>query len=148
MRRAHLLLALACSTLLASCTIKRTITVTSDPPGAQVRLDETVIGRTPLEYEFTHYGRRRITLYLGGYLTHSQPVDLTRPWYAAFPLDLITEFLLPLRIRDRRSYHATLEPDSEDDDSFGFGPMLRRAESVRARYREQIEELERGAAEE
>jgi regulator of sigma E protease len=56
-----------------------------------VRLDEEVIGTTPLEHEFVHGGQRRLSLYLPGYRTWSQRVDLEMPWYASFPFDLITE---------------------------------------------------------
>ena len=104
--------ALLASCALVSCRTTRTLEVTSDPPGATVRLDEEVIGQTPLEYPFDYYGRRRLTLYLPGYRTWSRRINLKPPWYSRFPLDFVTEVLLPLGIDHRYPYDATLREDT------------------------------------
>jgi hypothetical protein len=90
------------------CRTARSLEVTSTPPGAQVRLDGESIGTTPLKISFEHYGTRRLTFYLSGYRTQSARINLKPPWYARFPLDLVTEVLLPLGLDDRRKYHQDL----------------------------------------
>ncbi|MDF1729210.1 MAG: PEGA domain-containing protein [Sulfitobacter sp.] len=85
--------------------------VDSSPQGALVRLDEDVIGRTPLEHTFEHFGRRRLSLYLPGYRTYSDKLHLETPWHATFPVDIFTEILLPLQLGYEKSVDITLEPD-------------------------------------
>lgn len=125
---------LAALSSLAGCRTTRVIEVTSNPPGALVRLDEEVIGRTPLEHEFHHYGRRRLTLYLPGYLTWSRRVEPKPPWYSRFPLDLLTEVLVPLGLTHRFAYRATLLEDTGVDET-GVAPatqaFVERAVDVR-----------------
>ena len=96
---------------LAACGGTRTLKVDSSPQGALVRLDEDVIGRTPLEYQFEHYGRRRLSLYLPGYRTYSDKLNLETPWHATFPIDIFTEILLPLQLGYEKSVLIALEPD-------------------------------------
>ncbi len=110
----HLALLLACLLpgLLGACRTQRILAVDSVPAGALVRFDEEIIGKTPLEHEFVHYGQRRLSLYLPGYQTWSEPVDLTPPLRARFPIDILTELLLPLGHTDRRSYQIELIADT------------------------------------
>ncbi len=108
---------LACGILvLPACRTRRILAVESVPPGALVRFDEDVIGRTPLEHEFVHYGKRRLTLYLPGYHTWSQRIDLDAPLRARFPFDIIWELILPLGRTDRRSYHVELQADRGEEE--------------------------------
>ena len=127
---AKLLLGLALAGLCA-CQADRRLHVTSEPPGADVRVDGFHVGRTPVDYEFIHYGTRRVTLYMEGHLSETRVIQLEAPWYARFPLDIVTEVLLPLGWRDVHELHAVLvqgtgtipEPDLES--------VLQRAESLR-----------------
>jgi len=98
---------------LGSCAVERTLRVTSDPEGATVRIDDEIVGRTPVRVPFDHYGKRRVTLYRDGYLTHSERVDLRAPWFGVFPVDLVSEVLLPFGWKDRRRFHVTLVPGEE-----------------------------------
>lgn len=120
----------------AGCRTTRVMDVTSDPPGALVRLDEEVIGRTPLEHEFLHYGRRRLTMYLPGYLTWSRRIEPEPRWYSRFPLDFVTEVLVPLGLTHRFEYDAVLIEDTGVDES-GSAPVVEgfveRAVEVRGR---------------
>tara|TARA_R110002126_G_scaffold64513_25_gene165312 strand:+ start:3369 stop:3953 length:585 start_codon:yes stop_codon:yes gene_type:complete len=107
--------ALALLTLgLSACGAKRILVVESTPSEALVRLDEEIIGVTPLEFPFEHYGDRRLSLYLDGYDTWSEPIELKTPWYSRFPLDLVTEVLLPIRPVTRPTFHIHLSPMSEE----------------------------------
>lgn len=108
--RAALLLALAAG-VFPACRSRRILVVESDPPGATVRLDEEIIGRTPLEHDFDFYGHRRLSLYLPGYRTWSQRVHLATPWHATFPIDIFTQVLPPLGIDHRVRFDVALDAD-------------------------------------
>lgn len=124
------LAALALATLSA-CRAQRTLEITSEPSECEVRVDGERVGVTPLSLPFEHYGSRRVSLYRTGYRTYSRTVELTPPWYARFPIDLVSEVLLPLGWRDNHSVHVRmqpgvpvlLEPDLQD--------ILERAEGLR-----------------
>ncbi|QDV08748.1 PEGA domain protein [Planctomycetes bacterium Poly30] len=98
--------------VLASCRGDRLLLIESVPPGATVRLDDKVIGRTPLEIDFENYGQRRLSLYKETYRTYSEPLVIRAPWWARFPVDLLTEVLLPLGLDDVRSERIVLVPDA------------------------------------
>ena len=101
-----------------------------------MRLDERVIGRTPLEYDFEHYGQRRLSLYSPGYRTHSERLDLDPPWHAEFPWDLFTEVLIPLGLDDRVEHPVVrLEPDDGVEALPADTEFLSRAHEVRAAAR-------------
>ncbi|MEZ6003459.1 MAG: PEGA domain-containing protein [Planctomycetota bacterium] len=117
--------------LLAACTPHRYLSVTSEPSGALVRLDENVIGTTPLEYPFEHYGHRRLSLYLPGYQSYSQPIYLREPWHARFPIDIFTEVLIPMGLTYRKDFHAALVPDDGQRVLETLDEFADRAESLR-----------------
>ena len=110
--RATYILALPLA-LLLGCRTERTLVLTSEPPGAEVRLDDESVGHTPVKVPFEHYGTRRVTFYLAGHRTVSTQLSLEPRWYARFPLDIVTEVLLPLGLHDHRSYHQVLVPGEE-----------------------------------
>ena len=122
---------------LAACRTTRVLHVESDPPGAVVRLDEEVIGTTPLDHEFVHGGQRRVSLYLEGYRTWSRRVDLEMPWYARFPMDIVTEVLVPLGLDHEFHVRAALTADTREEggDEPAVEAYLERAAAVRARER-------------
>jgi len=95
---------------LCACAVQRELVISSQPEGAEVRLDGESVGRTPLRIPFEHYGTRRFTFYLDGYVTDSQVVEISPPWYGIFPLDIVSEVLVPLGWRDRHRIHADLQP--------------------------------------
>ena len=106
-------LALAAAALGASsCVGDRVLRIESDPPGATVRLDDQVIGVTPIDVEFQHYGQRRLALYRTGYRTYSEPLALNAPWFARWPVDMLTEVVLPLGLDDVRTLRIDLVEDA------------------------------------
>ncbi|HJO26644.1 MAG: hypothetical protein CMK00_01455 [Planctomycetes bacterium] len=117
---------------LASCAgVERVLTVESTPPGAIVRLDERIIGKTPLEHEFDHYGTVRLTLYLEGFRTRSVRAELSPPWYGRFPVDLFTDFLWPLAWTDRHQVKLALNAEGGSPDAPDLAAVLRRARLAR-----------------
>ena len=124
-------LGLVALTGLTACESKRLLKVTSQPSGALVRLDEDVIGTTPLEYEFEHFGHRRISLYRMGYQSYSQPIHLEAPWYARFPVDVVTEVLLPLGLDYTKEHHVVLEVEYGEEEPESLSSFVDRAEAIR-----------------
>jgi hypothetical protein len=105
----RLMAIVACTALSAGC-VQRRMTIRSNPPGALVYVDDYQLGATPVSHDFVYYGTRRIRLVKDGYetLTVRQPFPL--PWYQYFPLDFVTENLLPWEIRDERVVDLAMQP--------------------------------------
>ncbi len=116
---------------LASCGSQHVLRVTSQPSGALVRLDEDVIGTTPLEYEFQHFGHRRISLYRVGYRSYSEPIHLKAPWHARFPMDVFAEVLIPLGLDYSKDHHVVLEVDDGEQVYESLSTFVERAEDLR-----------------
>jgi hypothetical protein len=130
--RAHGTLVLVAAALaLCACAVRREMVITSQPEGAEVRIDGEPTGRTPLRLPFDHYGTRRFTFYLDGYVTDSQVVELSPPWYGVFPLDIVSEVLLPVGWRDRHRIHADLVPGTGAIPPPDLDSVLERAEQLR-----------------
>ena len=117
--------------LPAGCAAERLLTVESDPPGAEIRLDDRRRGHTPATFDFGHYGIRRVTLHLDGYRTFTERIELSPPWYARFPFDLVSEVLIPVGWRDRRELRVRLEPGEEVLSRPGLRSVLERADVLR-----------------
>jgi hypothetical protein len=99
----------ACAALCAGC-VQRRMTIRSNPPGALVYVDDYQLGTTPVSHDFVYYGTRKIRLVKDGYetLTVRQPFPL--PWYQYFPLDFVTENILPWEVRDERVIDLAMQP--------------------------------------
>jgi len=115
----------------AACQVQRELQITSQPSGAEVRVDGEAVGRTPVQVPYLHYGTRRVTFYLDGYLTQSQVVEIQPRWFNVFPLDLITEVLAPVGWSDLRAIHAELEHGSGAIPLPALEGVLERAELLR-----------------
>ncbi len=109
----HLLAAGLVIALATGC-VQRRMTIRSNPPGALVYVDDYQIGTTPVSHDFVYYGTRKVRLVKDGYetLTVRQPIPL--PWYEIFPLDFVTENLLPWEIRDERVIDLAMQPASTE----------------------------------
>lgn len=130
-RFGKLLASLACIGGVAACRATRELEIESSPSGAEVRLDDVVVGTTPVHVPFKDYGTRRITLYKPGFVTHSELFELDPPWYATFPIDFLTEVLLPIGWHDVQHYEATLVPGTGSIASPDLADVLSRAEVLR-----------------
>lgn len=127
-RLAGAALALAC---LAGCVERRMVIIT-DPPHAVV-VDERnqPIGASPVDRTFTYYGRYRFRLVKDGYETLVIEENVRPPWYEYFPLDFISENLLPFHLRDVRYFRYTLKPAQVVSPD----AVLQEAEQLRVRGR-------------
>src|SRR5262249_22546058 len=79
------------SCLLETGCVRRRLTIRSNPPGAQVFVDNQEIGTTPCSASFVYYGTRSITVMKDGYRTEKIFQKLNPPWYEIPPLDFFNE---------------------------------------------------------
>lgn len=86
------------------------MTIRSDPPGALVVLDGEEIGYTPVSVDFTYYGTREITLVKDGYESLTVMQKVRTPWYEVFPLEFVTDNLIPMKMNDRREFAYQMRP--------------------------------------
>ena len=103
-----LLCAVIC--LSASGCVRRRMTIRTNPPGAQVFVDDQEVGTTPCSTGYVYYGTRKVTVIKDGYKTETIYHKFNPPWYQIPPLDFITENLYPREIRDERIVDVTLAP--------------------------------------
>ena len=105
------LLALAAALLgLAGC-VERRMVIMTDPPHAIV-FDEKnqPLGASPVDRTFVYYGKYRFRLVKDGYETLIVEERVRPPWYEFFPLDFISENLIPWTLRDVRYFKYPLKP--------------------------------------
>jgi hypothetical protein len=117
--------------LALGCRAPRTIEVVTHPPGALVVLDQKVLGISPVEIEFWHYGARRVTVSKEGYRTQSREVEVVPPWYGRFPLDIVSEVFLPVGWTDHHVIEMDLVPGLDAITAPDIRSVLDRAEVLR-----------------
>ncbi len=93
--------------LLPGC-VTRKLFIHSNPSGARVLLDGKVVGTTPYEEEFISYGVRRVVLEHPGRVPLNDTIDVARPWWQAFPIDVFTDLVWPFSIEDERRFEFEL----------------------------------------
>lgn len=104
---------------LSGC-VERRILFTSSVQGVDVsiELDGHVIGNTPCEVKFEHYGKREWVARAAGYEIAAGEVDLEAPWYQYAPIDFFAEALVPWTIHDQHRVRVEmrmLNPREDDD---------------------------------
>jgi len=122
---------LALLVMLAMCAVgcmRRRLTIRSDPPGAQVFIDDQEIGLTPVSTSFTYYGVRKIQIIKSGYETLTVLKNIKPPWYEIPPLDFVSENLYPGELRDERELRFQLAPQRITP----AGELIQRAEQLRS----------------
>jgi hypothetical protein len=127
LRRFIFPVALALLAVAPGC-VRRSLTVTSDPPGALVHLNGQEFGRTPVTRDFTWYGNYDVALRKDGYEPLKTNGKVIAPWWQWVPFDLAAE-LLPLN--DRRELSYKLKPTPER--AVEPDAMLSRAEQLRGK---------------
>ncbi|HTE04603.1 MAG TPA: PEGA domain-containing protein [Planctomycetota bacterium] len=90
--------------------MSRTLSVRSDPPGAIVVMDGKRVGTTPYDQVLDSYGTRSLDLELDGYRSRHELLDVPLPWWQFFPLDIVTDLLLPLGLHDDHVFQFALAP--------------------------------------
>ncbi len=126
----------AVALVVCSSCVKRSISVRSDPPDATVYLDGLQVGQTPaMNIPFNFYGTRQLALYKPGYLCEKRVVEIDRPWYSSFPIDIISELVIPWDISDRRRYYFSLKRAGRAE----VGALMRHAHQTREIAKARIE---------
>ena len=92
----------------ATGCVRRTLRITSDPAGALVWLNDREIGRTPVDFDFLHYGTYDVRLELAGYEPMSTSGQADPPWWDVVGPDLVSE-LLPMDLRSEILWEYELE---------------------------------------
>jgi hypothetical protein len=109
-RALALVLALLAAGQVGCNSMRRRITVRSNPPGALVYIDDYQIGTTPCSTEFTYYGTRNVTLVKDGFETLRVKQQFFPAWYQIPPLDFVSDNVWPLKLRDERVVSYTMSP--------------------------------------
>ena len=92
----------------AGC-VHRSLTVVTEPLGAIVYDNDVLKGESPVTFDFLWYGWHRLILRKEGYERVQETKMIRSPVYLWIPFDLAWE-LLPLPVRDRRTWSYTLNP--------------------------------------
>jgi hypothetical protein len=131
-RRGTIALALLVA-MLAGC-VQRRFTIRSNPPGAQVYVDDYEIGTTPVSHSFVYYGTRKIRLVKDGYETLTIYQPMPTPWYQYPGIDFFSENIWPHEVRDERSFNYQMSPMVvvPGDQLLGRAEQLRSASVVPA----------------
>jgi hypothetical protein len=114
--------------LPAGGCVQRTMTITSDPPGALVFMNDQELGRTPMKKDFIWYGTYDVQLRKEGYVTATTKQAVIAPIWQWPPIDLLAEFW-PGRLKDERHFNYTLIPASTQPSNPDM--MLARGEELR-----------------
>ncbi|MEM8783744.1 MAG: PEGA domain-containing protein [Planctomycetota bacterium] len=113
---------------LAGCT-QRTVTVTSEPKGALVWLNDREIGRTPVTVPFTFYGTYDVRLEAEGREPLWTTAEAKPPWWEHAPIDLMGE---ALGGEVALEWHFVL-PNAKPTDDAATDRLIDHARQMRAR---------------
>lgn len=136
MRRLAAFALLPAALVLPGC-LERTIRITSEPPGAVVWLNDTELGRTPVETDFTFYGVYDVRMRLEGYEPVTSSREAKAPIYEYPGIDLVAE-AIPTRISTLVEWHFDLVPLAEKTlpKPQAEGELLDRAREMRGTLNE------------
>jgi hypothetical protein len=126
-----LTLALLAAACCSGGCLKRTISVTTEPPGALVWINDVEVGRTPLEMDFTFYGTYDVRLRREGYEPIIASAKADTPIQEQPGIDLLAE-AMPVRFHNIVRWHWVLAPLADQGPS-GEQDLLTRAAELRAR---------------
>lgn len=114
--------------LLCGCNgVRRRLTVTSEPPGAIVYLNNQEIGKTPISKNFVYSGTYNIRCYKEGYETAETTYRTGTPWYLWPGFDFFSENFIPGEIRDEHTCRVdlTLKREVPENELFEAATKLR-----------------------
>ena len=128
MKRTALLLLTVLSLLGVGC-VQRTISITSDPSGALVYLNDDEVGRTPVTVPFTFYGVYDVRLEAAGFKPLWTTQRAKAPWWETPGIDLFAE-AVPNK-KAELAWHFTMDEQvpAEDVDA---DKLLDHARQMRA----------------
>ncbi|HYF52401.1 MAG TPA: PEGA domain-containing protein [Planctomycetota bacterium] len=99
--------------ILSGCT-SRGMTVTSNPPGAELSINRRVVGKTPMRVGFTHYGTYRFELRKKGYEVLVKEEDIKPGFYGYDPAAFVADNVIPARLNDEIYIHYNMKAIDQD----------------------------------
>jgi hypothetical protein len=111
--------------------VRRTITITTEPQGTLVWLNDREVGRTPVEVDFKHYGTYDVRLERQGYEPMMTSGRANAPWWDTVGLDLLAELTLA-DLESRIEWHYVMTPLDDDHDA-----LMNRAHELRKKGTEE-----------
>lgn len=124
-------LALAGTVCVGGC-VQRTITVTSEPTGALVHLNDEEVGRTPVTVPFTWYGTYDVRLERQGYAPLWTQAEAAAPWWEYPGPDLVAEAIPG--VKSEVDWHFELEKRAAAD-AVDTDALIERADELREQTR-------------
>ncbi len=128
MTRTPLLLLTAVCLLSVGC-IQRTISITSEPAGALVYLNDEEVGRTPVVVPFTFYGVYDVRMEAQGYHPLWTRQKAKAPWWETPGIDLFAEAAPNGKAELHWHFTMDVQPPAEDVDA---DVLLDHAKQLRA----------------
>lgn len=122
-----LLLTVAC--LLGVGCVQRTISITSEPEGALVYLNDKEVGRTPVTVPFTFYGVYDVRMEAEGYHPLWTEQKAKAPWWETPGIDLFAEAVPNGKAELHWHFTMDEQPPAEDVDT---DVLLDHAKQMRA----------------
>lgn len=120
----YVLLLLFASTTLGC--VKRSISITTNPPGALVWVNDREIGRTPVDFPFTYHGEYDVRIEREGNEPIMTSAWTDRPiWDAPF-IDFVAE-VAPVNVHSETVWHFELSPLANNQER-----LLERANTLRS----------------
>ena len=104
---------LVAMTLYAVGCVERTISITSEPSGALVHLNDEAVGRTPLTVPFKFYGLYDVRLEAEGHDPLWTTHKAAAPWWETIGLDLLAEMVPHAKVE--LDWHFALTPATAPD---------------------------------
>jgi len=125
--------------LFAGGCTTRTLTITSEPSGAEVMLDNKMVGATPTTIPFRYGGANELVFWHKGFEPQVVHYDSERFFFDDAPMDFFTD-LGPWHASDHQKLHVVLKKTTFKErykqDGAGFREGLAaRAEMLRKRAR-------------
>lgn len=105
---------LGMTSLNLGCGIRRTLSITSEPAGALVYLNDEEVGRTPLQVPFKFYGTYDVRLEKEGQQPLWTMAEAKPPWWAHPGPDLIASAVPDAK--HQVDWHFTMEPATPAED--------------------------------
>ncbi len=122
----------ALALMLSAGCVEREMLITSDPEGVKVTVNQTWVGKTPFKMKFMHYGVYDIRLEQPGYYPMQVKEPVKAPAYQQPGLDLVSEALVPAKLKDFRELHYKMEKIEKEDD---INDIMARNDEVKEKAR-------------
>jgi len=116
MKRTALLLLVSVCLFAIGC-VQRTISITSEPPGALVYLNDQEVGRTPVTVPFTFYGVYDVRLEADGYQPLWTQQRAVAPWWETPGIDLFAEAVPDGKVELKWPFQMQPQPPAEQVDA-------------------------------